>query len=320
MFEIHNREYTSYENELMDWINEVLSECCIGNTFFDLFGGTGIVPKYLIDKYDNYIINDLLHSNEVIYKGFFMQKEFDFNKLEDIKLNYAMINKDFLGDNYVSLNYGNKFFELKEAKLIGYIRQDIEDKYKNNYIREKEYYILLASLLYSIDKVTNNLGDYKAYLKNKENKYKFEFDLINPIKLKEKQSISIYRKDVNELVKEVNCDIAFLNLPYSSHQYSRYNDVLENITKCEKSELYEVDLKPDAKNTSDCYGKFLVKRFKDLINSLDTKYIAVIYNLNNNSFEKEITLKEIEEILTSKGETKKFEQSHKEILFITKVK
>ena len=67
-------------------------------------------------------------------------------------------------DNYVSLNYGNKYFHKITARKIGFIREDLENKYKNKEINEKEYSILLTSLLYSIDRIANTVGHYEAFI------------------------------------------------------------------------------------------------------------------------------------------------------------
>ena len=75
--------------------------------------------------------------------------------------------------------------------------------------------------------------------------------------------------------------------------------------------------------------------FKELVNNLDVKYLAVSYNntykSKSKSSENKIKLEEIKEILNEVGETKIFEQSHKafntgktdfsdhkEFLFLTK--
>ena len=75
--------------------------------------------------------------------------------------------------------------------------------------------------------------------------------------------------------------------------------------------------------------------FKDLVENLDVKYLAVSYNntykSKSKSSKNKITLEEITEILNKVGTTKTFEQSHtyfntgktdfndhKEFLFLTK--
>ena len=68
-----------------------------------------------------------------------------------------------LPDNYVSPNFGGKYFSLSDAKKIGCIREDLEQQREN--LSRKEFDILLASLLYSMDKIANTVGHYDAYRK-----------------------------------------------------------------------------------------------------------------------------------------------------------
>ena len=79
---------------------------------------------------------------------------------------------------------------------------------------------------------------------------KFKYELILPKQLKEKQEIEIYREDSNSLAKKIKADIAFIDPPYNSRQYSRFYHVLENITKWEKTELYGIALKPKEENNN----------------------------------------------------------------------
>ena len=336
MFNIQNRRYTGSKYKLTDWIKELINDNCEGSTFFDVFAGTGVVTNCLIDNYDNYIINDFLYSNEVIYNGFFLQKKFSLDKLKKIKKEYNSIDRSKVKANYISENFGDKFFNMEDAKLMGFIRADIE-KFKDSLeINNKEYFILIASLLYSMDKVANTVGHYDAYIKNKEIKKKFEFDLIEPVILKKTQSIKIFRQDANNLVRMEKTDIAFIDPPHNSRQYSRFYHLLENIAQWKKPELSGVALKPKAENISDYCKVSASKVFASLINDTDAKYIVVTYNNTYNSkstsSKNKMTLKEIEEILNKKGETKKFEKSHnffnagktdftnhKEYVYITKV-
>lgn len=336
MFDIQNRRYTGCKYKLMDWIKPLILENCKGNSFFDVFGGTGVVTNSMIDSYSNYIINDFLYSNEAIYKGFFEKSNYRKEKIVEIRDQYNSINIDMLEENYVSENYGGKFFNYLDSKIIGFIREDIQKKYDNSDINTKEFYILLTSLIYSLDKCANTVGHYDAYIKNKEIKAKFVFELIETVELKKDQNIEIMREDANVLAKKVKADIAFIDPPYNSRQYSRFYHVLENIIQWKKPKLIGVALKPEPENMSDYCRNSAPEVFKDLIDNLNVKYIVVTYNNNygskSSSSRNKITLEEIEEILSNRGKTKKYEQSyryfnagktnldnHKEIVFITEV-
>lgn len=338
MFDIQNRRYTGNKYKLMEWISKLIEENCPNcHSFFDVFAGTGSVSDYLFEKYDRLILNDFLSSNNVIYKGFFMNENYNVNKINEIKDYYNSLESKKIKENYVSKNYGNKFFNKNDAKKIGYIREDIEKKFKNKILNDKEYYILLSSLLYSFDKIANTCGHYDAYRKVKSIPENFTFKLINPKYIDKRKLIEIYQKDSNKLVKELKADIAYIDPPYNSRQYSRFYHVMENIVQWKKPKLYGIAMKPEEENMSE-YCKITAPiAFNDLIQNLNVKYIVVSYNntydSKSSSSKNKITLDEIETILSNKGETKRFEKkykafttgktelnNHKEFIFITKVK
>ena len=282
--------------------------------------------------YKKVIINDFLFSNEIIYKAFYGREEYDLKRLEQYKDQFQKINANRLKDNYFSTNFGGKYFSEHDAKLIGRIREDIKKAKK--VLKDREYCILLASLVYSMDKVANTVGHYDAYRKISSIEDRFSYELICPRKASDQ--FSIYRMDANELVKKIKADIAFVDPPYNSRQYSRFYHVLENVVQWKKPELEGTALKPQAENMSDYCRSNAPEVFADLIKNINVKYIVVTYNntykSKSSSSKNKITLEEITEILSSKGETKIFEkkhpcfnagktefEDHKEFVFITKV-
>lgn len=332
---IKNRRYTGSKQKLMNWIKAKMIENCPGSkSLFDVFGGTGIVTAECLDLYDKFYINDFLYSNEVIYKGFLENNYFNLNKLNKIAKAYSNINAEGLEDNYISENYGNKYFSNNDAKIIGCIRDDIEVKKDKKQINAKEYAILLTSLIYSFDRISNTVGHYEAFIKGHTISDRFRFELIEPIL--HRKELRIYRQDSNLLAHKIIADIAFIDPPYNSRQYSRFYHVLETIVKWDKPELMGVARKPKEENMSDyCRNKAPVV-FKDLIKNLNAKYIVVTYNNTYNSksssSRNKITLEQIKSILRERGKVKVFEhkynafnagktnlKEHKEILFICEV-
>ena len=337
MFRIENRRYVGNKFKLIDWIRaNILEYCENSHSFFDVFAGTGVVARYMLNDFNSIYINDFLFSNEMIFQGFFSEGKFSLEKLIKIKNEYNAINSCNLTDNYVSNNYGDKFFAYNDAKKIGYIREDIEQKYNSKRINKKEYSILLSSLLYSFDRIANTVGHYEAYIKGKEIRSgALVFDLIEPADI-ENKTISIFREDSNNLVKAVRADIAFIDPPYNSRQYSRFYHVLETIIKWDNPKLYGVAMKPKEENMSDYCRSTAPKAFDELIQNLNVKYIVVTYNNTYNSksssSQNKITLEEIETSLQTRGQTRVLERpykffnagktdfsDHKEYLFITKV-
>lgn len=335
-YNISNRRYTGSKLKIKDWIKSLIKEHCPNaNSFCDIFAGTAIVSDEMLNEYNSFILNDLLYSNEIIYKAFFKNEQYDENKLYMFQDKYQNLNKDELESNYVSENFGNRYFELGDAKAIGYIRQDIEDN--KQLLNDREYSILIASLLYSFDKCANTVGHYEAYFKNKNIERRFKFELITPYDtLSMHKEIKIYREDANKLAPQIESDIVYIDPPYSSRQYSRFYHVLENITKWGKPELFGSALKPAPENMSEYCSSSAKAAFSDLISKLNCKYIVVSYNNTYNSksksSENKMLLEDIVDILSKKGKTQKFEmpfkafnagktniENHKELVFITEV-
>lgn len=335
-FKISNRRYTGSKLKIKDWIKNLITENCHNSkSFCDIFAGTAIITDEMLSQYDNFVLNDLLYSNEVIYKAFYKNETYNIDRLFEFQTKYQNLNKDDLQDNYVSENFGGKYFELGDARAIGFIRQDIEDNKRT--LNEREYCILIASLLYSFDKCANTVGHYEAYFKNKEIVRTFKYELITPYDTLElNKKIDIYRADANKLATQINSDIVYIDPPYSSRQYSRFYHVLENITKWEKPELFGSALKPAPENMSEYCSSSAKKAFSDLISKLNCKYIVVSYNNTYNSksksSENKMLLEDIVDILSQKGSTKKYEmpfkafnagktniENHKELVFITEV-
>lgn len=311
-----NRRYTGAKTKLLERIDETLlsvfdytkhQNLC----FFDVFAGTGVVSEYFMQKpqFGHFILNDFLHSNFVIYRAFFPQETFDWQKIERIQCAFRGIEARDLESNYYSKHFGGKFFSENDSKLMGFIRDELDKLLESRAICRQEFAILLASLLYSVDRIANTVGHYDAYRKNIALQDKFIFELIEPIKSKAK--IEIHKKDSNMLSQELatyrqHIDVAFIDPPYNSRQYSRFYHLLETLTKNDKPQLYGIALKPKPENISN-YCKIQAKQsFRDLIENLAkiSRVLVVTYNNTYSANERSnarLKENEIKQILDSVG-------------------
>jgi adenine-specific DNA-methyltransferase len=310
-FNIENRRYIGNKAKLTDWIlSIILKETKNVNIFADLFAGTASVSYAASRYFKDIIINDILVANNTIYKAFFKQEKWNKYLLQTIIDAYNNIDASSLEDNYFSIYFGDKFFDKMNSRLIGFIRDDIEKRKPE--LNEKEYSILLTSLIYSIDKIANTVGHFDAYIKKSIHYKKLDLRLINPI---EGPNFTIYREDANILAEKINADLVYIDPPYNSRQYNRFYHLYETLVKWNKPKLYGTALKPIAENSS-IYCTVKAKHaFQLLIDDIKAKYIVVSYNntyfSKSNSSENKIKLETIEEILNNKGKTKIFELSHK---------
>jgi len=335
IYQIESRRYTGSKAKLGDWIFDLISKECNGKTFADVFAGTGVISYLASNLFQELIINDFLHSNNMIYKGFFEKGKWDRNKLKKIITSYNNLSIKKIKENFFSKNFSGKYFGKNDAKRIGYIRENIESI--KSRLTKKEYYILIASLIYSSDRIANTVGHYDAYIKKGPKDNIFTFGMIEPVNTNKK--FKIFLEDTNKLAKKIKADVVYIDPPYNSRQYSRFYHILETLAKWDKPKLYGTALKPEPKeeNTSEYCKTNAPNVFQDLIKNLNCKYIVVsynnTYNSKSNSSKNKITLEQIKITLKNKGQTKVYRKdykafnsgktefnNHQELLFITKVR
>lgn len=331
-YRLESRRYIGCKAKLVDWIFDIIqretNDC---HSFCDIFAGTGSVANRAFSLYERVVVNDFLYSNNIIYKAFFQDSGWDRDKIIDILDRYNSIDSDTLGDNYFSVNYGDKFFDIKTARQIGFIRDDIASLQPT--LTEKEYAILLASLIYSIDRLANTLGHYEAYIRKAIAPRRLTLRMVDAGNFNQAE---IYREDSNRLARRINTDIVYIDPPYNSRQYSRFYHLLENLVKWEKPKLFGVAMKPKEENMSDYCRNSAFAAFQDLVANINARYLVVSYNntykSKSSSSENKIKLEQIEDALNNCGETHIYEHSyspfnsgktefedHKEYLFVTHV-
>ncbi|MDR2906327.1 MAG: DNA adenine methylase [Helicobacteraceae bacterium] len=320
--------------KLAGWIADTIKENCKGESFFDVFAGTSVVSAQIGASMKRLILNDFLQANYVIYNAFYEKEHFSMEKLSNYKTFFQNIDVRDQNKGYFSENYGGKYFSKNDAFKIEMIRNLIEEEKHN--LNKKEYNILLASLIYSTDRSANTVGHYDAYFSKEPKNDKFIFDLIEPLRLKDTQ-VEIHKEDANALVSKIKADIAYIDPPYNSRQYSRFYHIYETIVKWNQPKLYGKALKPTAENMSEYCRNKAPDVFADLILKLQCKYFVVSYNNTYNSkshsSRNKITIEEIKNILSKYAEIKCFAKNHsyfnagktafcnhKEYLFVGKAK
>ena len=309
---INNRRYLGNKYSLSDFIRKTVDENCKGvNIVIDIFSGTGTVANTFKDKI--LITNDLLYSNYISNYAWFGYEKYSSKKIIEFIHDYNQVKTK--ENNYMRENFADTFFSADDCSKIGYIREDIEVKYKNTEINFKEYAILITSLLYAMDKIANTVGHYDAYRKNVD----FEKTLILNVLLPEEtinSNNTCYNLDSNELIKSIKGDLLYLDPPYNSRQYCDAYHLLENVARWEKPEVYGVARKMDRTPLKSHYCMITAtKAFQELIEKADTKYIMLSYNnmsnKGNGRSNAKISDGDILRILSKKGKVTIFESDYK---------
>lgn len=312
-FDINNRKYLGSKYKLLDFLEDKITKNCGDNfgCFFDIFSGTGVVANRFRNHAKKVIANDILYSNYVINKVFLNSTKKN-TRLKIVEKKIDELNSLKPKKGYCFKNFGGAYFTEENASYIDAIRAKIEDFKNNKEITEQEYFVLLTSLLFALDKVSNTVGQYDAYLKHigketyAKGKHLADSNIYKKIKLKNPYIFfdginEVYNKDANDLIREIKCDVLYLDPPYNSRQYIDCYHVLENIIKWEKPVLYGKTKKFERDSLKSKYSKktHCTYVFEDLINNAKCNHIFLSYN--NEGI---IPDNEIERILKNKGKLK----------------
>ena len=330
---INNRRYIGNKFKLLPFISGILdSEQIKFNSIADIFAGTGVVSEYFLGNQKYVIINDILYSNFIFYTAWLSNEYYNPKLITEI-LNYYNNSDDYLTDNYFSDTFSNTYYHYEDAKKIGSIREHLESI--KSLLLNREYAIILTSLLYSADKIANSVGHFESYLQKQP--------IAKGVYLKElnikqyKYSPQIYQKDANTLIKEIETDVLYIDPPYNSRQYINFYHVLENLAEWQKPKVFGKTLKMERENKKSSYSTAKAKSvLKDLVSNAKTNYIVLSYNntykANSIASINKISEQDILEILENIGYVKQFKMdyryfnagktnfnNHQEILYLCKL-
>lgn len=333
-------QYIGNKQSLVDSIYHIIKKYNIeGNTFCDLFAGTHSVGNYFKSKGYTIIANDwqgysyvigkfLIENNSVPTFDKLLNSEIGI-KINTIKndsllelspyekiinyLNSLEGEEGFFYNNYCpggtkDQEHQRMYFSDENGKKFDKIRTTIQ-KWKDTYlINEYEFYILLATAIKALDSVSNTTSVYGAFLKHMKGQAVKELTL-KPLELNiNGKDHKVYQKDANELVREINVDILYLDPPYNTRQYASNYHVLETAALYDNPTLYgKTGLRDYEHQKSPYSSKAKVKNaLDDLIQNSNAKYILLSYN-----DEGILSDKDIKEVFGKKGEVFKEEIEYK---------
>ena len=288
-------------------------------TALDLFAGSGSVSRLLktlnLEVYSNdweyysYILNyahlsinikDL--DNMFIHTGGLENTINMINSINYINDNDRYISKYYApsDDNNPDLVNERLFYTQYNASKIDIIRHNIEELYKNNAINQKEYYYLIASIIYESATHTNTSGVFKAFHAGFGGRNKDALNrILSPISLKQIplfQGADCYVSmlDANEFVirnKDKHFDLVYLDPPYNQHQYGSNYHLLNTIALWDKPPINK-NIYIDGKKTDKggirkdwvktkslyCYKQTAKDTLINLLDNINSNYIVMSYS------------------------------------------
>jgi adenine-specific DNA-methyltransferase len=122
------------------------------------------------------------------------------------------------------------YFTPKNAGRIDYFRQTIEKWWADKLLTEDEYTYLLACLIESVSDVSNTAGVYGAFLKRWDSRALKDiiFSKVDSVSCKPKK-FTKYNDKIENIITDINCDILYMDPPYTQNQYGTQYHLLETL-------------------------------------------------------------------------------------------
>jgi len=319
--------YIGSKHSLLPFIEQVFREISDGaeRTACDIFAGTGSVGRLFKRLGLRVIANDLQYYAFALNKAYIeINEQPGFTQLQQkYKAEVARLEAEddtsqqalaFVNSlpgtrGFIAKNYGPAggrfYYSEKNAEKADAIRQAIEEWFAEGTIREDEYFYLLCSLLEAIDQVANTASVYGAFLK------KFKQSALKPLTLKpltlynHVAGCRAFRRDANELIEEIECDVLYLDPPYNHRQYGANYHVLETIAAYDTPELSGVTGMRDYPRSRYCKPRDAREALERLIAGARARHILMSYN-----DEGVLSFEEIRRILSLRGEPKTFSRTY----------
>ena len=299
--------YIGSKLNLLSHIEEVVSSLGVKNgTFCDLFAGTACVASHFKRRGFRIISNDLLELSYTFQHALIannadpqfagivetlgdIQGDSLFANLSPYHKVVAWLNclpgkKGFIFHSYCpsgNNEYARQYLSDSNGQKIDAIRQQIQQWRDADEIMENEFYLLLLPLLEATSGVANISGTYGAYLKHWDPRTYKDLPMVPAEIIRSDVPHQVSRRDANQLIEDIQCDVLYLDPPYNTRQYITNYHLLETIARYDAPALhgktglrnYDENEKSAYCSKSDCY-----QAFQDLIEKADAQHILVSYN------------------------------------------
>src|SRR3989344_4038165 len=251
---------------------------------FDAFCGTGAVADSLKDSFD-LVINDLLGWCVIYTRGRITAETCEFKKLGFDPFEFLNSSKQSKkGVFYKTYSPGGSkrmYFSSENASRIDYFRDSIEKWKQGHLINEDEYSYLLASLIESISFVSNTAGVYGAFLKHWDPRSKKPIIFQRVVSKNSKYlKLKCYNDKIEKIIGEIDCDILYLDPPYTQNQYGTQYHLLETLVLNDNPSVSQITgsrpTTPMRSDWSKMYKAHIL--FDKVLSKTKAKYILFSYS------------------------------------------
>lgn len=279
--------YLGNKESIVDEIKQLLLDKDLlnkGYVLFDAFCGTGSVSNALIDCF-KIKTNDLLNWCSVYSKGRLVGQKCTFETLGFDPVDFFNSNENkiegFFYKNYAPTFSERMYFTADNAARIDYFRWQIEKWKEDSLLTEYEYVYLLACLLETVSTVSNTAGVYGAFLKHWDPRAEKQvnFNRVNFSNMPN-NFIAAYNSKIEDIVSDVECDLIYLDPPYTQNQYGTQYHLLETLILNDEPAISKITGSRSTAPMRSDWSKDLKAHilFDKVIAHTKAKYILFSYN------------------------------------------
>lgn len=280
--------YLGSKEQLVEQIGRLLISKGLNNnhdlTFFDAFCGMGAVADAFKDLY-NIVINDTLLCAVTFTNSRLLSTICKFDNLGFNPIVFLNESKDkregFFYKNYSPGGSERMYFTSDNAARIDYFRWQIEEWKDKEVISQNEYIYLLGCLLESVSSVSNTAGVYGAFLKHWDSRALKAINfLATPASIAEPLNIVRFNDKIENIIEDIDCDILYLDPPYTQNQYGTQYHLLETLILNDQPTLSKITgsrpTSPLRSDWSKMYHCHIL--FEKVIAKTKAKHIIMSYN------------------------------------------
>jgi len=253
--------------------------------FFDAFCGTGTVSNSVKNLFKEIIINDNLNWCVTHSAGRINSENSSFKELGFDPFSYLNNNKEtlegFFYHNYSPATSERMYFNPENAGRIDFFRSEIEKWKVEKKINDNEYNLLIHCLIESVSKVSNTAGVYGAFLKKWDPRALKPIIFLSAQKNEANSSkLNKYVGKIEDIISNVDCDVIYLDPPYTQNQYGTQYHLLETLVLNDNPSISKITgsrstsaMRSDWSKDYKCHILF-----DHIISSTKAKYILFSYS------------------------------------------
>lgn len=242
--------YIGSKAKILDFIDGAITQTfgpIRGAAAADLFAGTCCVAEMLKRKDASMITNDYLWFSYALQTA-----RVKLNAEPSCAVSYSdairrlngltgvdgFFFREYTLEGTAHSPYSRNYFDSGNARKIDAICQQTARWRKNGLISDDMFFLLSASLVDAVTKVSNTAGTYGAFLKVDDQR-KFKPLVLQPFSFYDNgRRNEAYCADISDLIDRVKGDILYLDPPYNARQYPPYYHILETAVLYDAPEIY----------------------------------------------------------------------------------